>query len=98
MILSKRTKHGIRIFFATLVGLIMMAPLLYMVSGSLMSNHQLEASTLPAVIPDSLHFENYAHVFTGPTRRSTSATSSTRSSSPSAPLGSSGRSASAAAW
>jgi ABC-type glycerol-3-phosphate transport system permease component len=65
VILSKRTKHGIRIFFATLVGLIMMAPLLYMVSGSLMSNHQLEASTLPAVIPDSLHFENYAHVFTG---------------------------------
>jgi ABC-type glycerol-3-phosphate transport system permease component len=36
-----------------------------MVSGSLMSNHQLEASTLPAIIPDSLHFENYAHVFTG---------------------------------
>jgi multiple sugar transport system permease protein len=65
MILSKRTRRSIRIFFATLVGLLLSAPLFYMVAGSLMSNQQLQASTVPALIPNSLHFENYAHVFSG---------------------------------
>ena len=65
MILSKRTRRSIRIFFATLVGLLLSAPLFYMVAGSLMSNQQLQASTVPALIPNSLHFENYVHVFSG---------------------------------
>ena len=41
------------------IGLLLAAPLFYMVAGSLMSNEQLSIQP-PQVIPSSLHFENYS--------------------------------------
>lgn len=67
MILSPHIRRSIRIFFATLVGLLMAAPLFYMVVGSLMSNEQLSVQP-PQVIPDELHFSNYSDAFTGLTQ------------------------------
>jgi multiple sugar transport system permease protein len=64
MILSKRARHRTRIFFATLTGLIMSAPLVYVVLGSLMSGQQLSAEP-PQLVPTSLHFDNYAHALSG---------------------------------
>jgi multiple sugar transport system permease protein len=67
VILSPHIRRSIRIFFATLVGLLMAAPLFYMVAGSLMSNEQLSVQP-PQVIPDELHFSNYSDAFTGLTQ------------------------------
>jgi ABC-type glycerol-3-phosphate transport system permease component len=65
MIIPKRTVHRLRIVCATLVGLVLSAPLLYIVVGSLMPGSQL--STIPPqVIPDSLHFSNYVDAVSGP--------------------------------
>jgi multiple sugar transport system permease protein len=65
--LPPRLRRSIRIFFATLVGLLMAAPLFYMLAGSLMSNEQLSIQP-PQVIPDALHFSNYSDAFTGLTQ------------------------------
>jgi multiple sugar transport system permease protein len=67
VILSPHIRRSIRIFFATLVGLLMAAPLFYMVVGSLMSNEQLSVQP-PQVVPDALHFSNYSDAFTGLTQ------------------------------
>jgi ABC-type sugar transport system, permease component len=60
MRLSKRTRKSIRIFFATLVGLVLAGPLLYLVAGSLMTSAQVTAAT-PQFIPSSFHFEDYVN-------------------------------------
>jgi len=60
MRLSKRTRRGIRIFFATLMGLLLAGPLLYLIAGSLMTSAQLGAAT-PQFIPSSFHFEDYVN-------------------------------------
>jgi multiple sugar transport system permease protein len=67
MTLSPRMRRSIRIFFATLVGLLMAAPLFYMVAGSLMSSEQLSIQP-PQVIPRGLHFSNYSDAFSGMTQ------------------------------
>jgi multiple sugar transport system permease protein len=67
MILSSRIRRSVRIFFATIAGLFLTAPLLYVLAGSLMSNSQLSIQP-PQVIPKSLHFRNYIDAFTGPTQ------------------------------
>ncbi len=67
MIRSARfTRHG-RIFLAVVIGLLLASPMLYMVSGSLMSNSQLSVQP-PQVIPSSLHLGNYADAFSGMTQ------------------------------
>lgn len=65
MTLSKQSLHRLRILVATLVGLILSFPLIYIVLGSLMSNDQLSAIP-PSVIPNSLHFSNYPAALSGP--------------------------------
>jgi multiple sugar transport system permease protein len=67
MILSAGVRRSIRILFATAVGLLMAAPLLYMVAASLMSNEQLSIQP-PEVIPNALHFSNYSDAFSGLTQ------------------------------
>jgi multiple sugar transport system permease protein len=67
MILSVGVRRSSRIAFATLIGLLLAAPLFYMVAGSLMSNEQLSIQP-PQVIPSSLHFENYSQAFSGVTQ------------------------------
>jgi multiple sugar transport system permease protein len=67
MILSRGLRRSIRIFFATAIGLLLAAPLFYMVAGSLMSNEQLSIQP-PQVIPGSLHFSNYSDAFSGVTQ------------------------------
>lgn len=67
MILSTDVRRLIRIFFATAVGLLMAAPLFYMVAASLMSNEQLSIQP-PEVIPNALHFSNYSAAFSGVTQ------------------------------
>jgi multiple sugar transport system permease protein len=64
MTVSKRTLHLARIAVATLVGLILSAPLIYIVLGSLMTGQQLSAIP-PQVVPTSLHFSNYVHALSG---------------------------------
>ncbi|MGD0593953.1 MAG: carbohydrate ABC transporter permease [Acidimicrobiales bacterium] len=49
------------------VGLLLSAPLLYMLAGSLMSDTQLSIQP-PQVIPSSLHFGNYVDAFSGMTQ------------------------------
>jgi multiple sugar transport system permease protein len=58
MRISKRTGKGIRIFFATVVGLVLSGPLLFLIAGSLMSTAQVDAAT-PQFIPTSFHFRDY---------------------------------------
>ena len=60
MRLSKRTRRAIRIFFATVVGLVLAGPLLYLIAGSLMTPAQVGAAT-PQFIPSSFHFEDYVN-------------------------------------
>jgi multiple sugar transport system permease protein len=60
MRLSKRTRKGIRIFFATAVGVVLAGPLLYLIAGSLMTSAQVGAAT-PQFIPSSFHFEDYVN-------------------------------------
>jgi multiple sugar transport system permease protein len=57
---SRRTRTGTRIFFATVVGLILAGPLIYLVAGSIMSVSQVDAAT-PQFIPSSFHFDNYVN-------------------------------------
>ena len=64
---SSRTTRYVRILFATAIGLLLSAPLLYMLAGSLMSNAQLSIQP-PQVIPDSLHWGNYPAAFHGVTQ------------------------------
>jgi multiple sugar transport system permease protein len=67
MILSAGVRRSIRIVFATAVGLLMAAPLVYMIAASLMSNEQLSIQP-PEVIPNALHFSNYSDAFSGLTQ------------------------------
>ena len=65
--ISTRTTRRVRIFFATICGLLLASPLFYMVAGSLMSNTQLSVQP-PQVIPSSFHFANYSDAFSGMTQ------------------------------
>jgi ABC-type glycerol-3-phosphate transport system permease component len=67
MVITARTTRRIRILIALIIGLVMSAPLLYMLAGSLMSNSQLSIQP-PQVIPSSLHFGNYPAAFSGMTQ------------------------------
>jgi ABC-type glycerol-3-phosphate transport system permease component len=67
MVISPRVTRRIRIVTAVMVGLVMSAPLLYMLAGSLMSNSQLSVQP-PQYIPNSLHFGNYPAAFHGQTQ------------------------------
>ena len=67
MVITQRTTRRIRILIALVIGLVMSAPLLYMLAGSLMSNSQLSIQP-PQVIPNSLHFGNYPAAFSGLTQ------------------------------
>jgi multiple sugar transport system permease protein len=67
MILTAGLRRSIRIFFASAVGLLLAAPLFYMVAASLMSNEQLSIQP-PEVIPNALHFANYTEAFSGITQ------------------------------
>jgi ABC-type glycerol-3-phosphate transport system permease component len=68
MVPSKLT-HSARILFATLAGLLMAAPLLYMLANSLMTAAQTSDLT-PQLIPHNfdLHFSNYTAALSGPTK------------------------------
>jgi len=63
--ISKRGRHRLRIVAATLVGLLMAFPLIYILLGSLMSGEELSAIP-PVIIPSSLHFSNYPAALSGP--------------------------------
>ncbi|MGO9584540.1 MAG: carbohydrate ABC transporter permease [Acidimicrobiales bacterium] len=67
MVITTRTTRRVRILVALIVGLVMSAPLLYMLAGSLMSNSQLSIQP-PQVIPSSFHFANYPAAFSGMTQ------------------------------
>ncbi len=67
MIRRAKITHSVRILFATLVGLLMAAPLLYMVTNSLMPTSQTSDLT-PQIIPDSIHFSNYSDAVSGMTQ------------------------------
>jgi ABC-type glycerol-3-phosphate transport system permease component len=67
MVITQRTTRRIRILVALVIGLVMSAPLLYMLAGSLMSNSQLSIQP-PQVIPSSFHFGNYPAAFSGLTQ------------------------------
>ena len=66
---KSKVTHGVRITFATLVGLLLAAPLFYMVTNSLMSDAQTTDLT-PQLIPNGfdLHFSNYSAALSGPTQ------------------------------
>jgi multiple sugar transport system permease protein len=55
----KRARMAVRIFFITLVGLVLAFPLIYLVLGSLMTTAQL-TSFPPQIIPSGLHFGNFS--------------------------------------
>jgi ABC-type glycerol-3-phosphate transport system permease component len=57
---SRRTRRTTRIFFATVAGVVLAGPLLYLIAGSLMSSAQVDAAT-PQFIPNSLHFDDYVN-------------------------------------
>ena len=57
---SRRALKGIRILFATAIGLVLAGPLLYLIAGSLMTPAQVDAAT-PQFVPSSLHFEDYTN-------------------------------------
>ena len=57
---SRRTRKNIRIFCATVVGLVLAGPLLFLIAGSLMTSAQVTAAT-PQFIPTSYHFEDYVN-------------------------------------
>jgi multiple sugar transport system permease protein len=60
MRLSRRTRKNIRIFCATVVGLVLAGPLLFLIAGSLMTSTQVTSAT-PQFIPTSFHFEDYVN-------------------------------------
>lgn len=57
---SKRMRRLTRIAFATIIGLVLAGPLIYLVAGSLMSPAQVDAAT-PQLIPSSWHFDDYVN-------------------------------------
>lgn len=59
MMTSRRLRRRLRIFFVVLVGLVLAAPLLYLVSASLMSAAEI-AKFPPRFIPASIHLRNYS--------------------------------------
>jgi len=67
MIRTTRLAHSARITIATLVGILLAAPLFYMLMNSLMSDAQT-ADLTPQIIPDSLHFSNYTAAVSGATQ------------------------------
>jgi ABC-type glycerol-3-phosphate transport system permease component len=54
----KALRTGTRIFFATVIGILLAGPLIFLIAGSLMSVAQVDAAT-PQFIPNSLHFDDY---------------------------------------
>jgi len=56
---TKRVRRAVRVFFVVLVGLFLASPLLYLVSGSLMSDSQIN-SFPPQFLPHSLNFGNFS--------------------------------------
>ncbi len=69
MISTPKLAHAARITVATLVGLLMAAPLLYLVANSLMTAAQT-ADLTPQIIPHNfdLHFSNYSAALSGITQ------------------------------
>lgn len=67
MIRSASIARFARISFATLVGLLLAAPLFYLAANSLMSDAQT-ADLTPQLIPTSLHFGNYSAAVSGATQ------------------------------
>jgi len=55
---SRRTRTATRICFATAIGVVMAAPLLLLLAGSVESVAQVDAAT-PQFIPSSFHFDNF---------------------------------------
>jgi multiple sugar transport system permease protein len=67
MMPKAKITHSLRICFATLVGLLMASPLLYLIANSLMTAAQTSDLT-PQLIPNGLHFSNYSAALSGPTQ------------------------------
>jgi multiple sugar transport system permease protein len=67
VIATAKLGRATRILFATLVGLLLAAPLFYMLANSLMSDAQTSDLT-PQIIPNSLHFNNYVAAVSGVTQ------------------------------
>lgn len=67
MIRTATVTHSVRVCFATLVGLLMAAPLIYLVTNSLMPDSQT-ADLTPQIIPNSIHFSNYSAAVSGVTQ------------------------------
>ena len=59
MIVHRRIRRGVRVFFIVVVGLVLASPLLYLAAGSLMTDTQL-TSFPPQFIPSSLDFSNFS--------------------------------------
>ena len=59
--------HSLRVLVATLVGVLMAAPLFYMALNSLMPDSQT-ADLTPQLIPNSVHFSNYTAALSGTTQ------------------------------
>jgi ABC-type glycerol-3-phosphate transport system permease component len=59
--------HSLRVLVATLVGVLMAAPLFYMALNSVMPDSQT-ADLTPQLIPNSLHFSNYTAALSGTTQ------------------------------
>ena len=59
MIVHRRIRRGVRVFFIAVVGLVLASPLLYLAAGSLMTDTQL-TSFPPQFIPRSLDFSNFS--------------------------------------
>jgi len=57
---SRRIRKLTRIVFATIIGIVLAGPLIYLVAGSLMSPAQVDAAT-PQLIPTSWHFDDYVN-------------------------------------
>jgi ABC-type glycerol-3-phosphate transport system permease component len=55
---SRRTRTAARICFATAIGLVLAAPLLLLIAGSVESVAQVDAAT-PQFVPSSFHFDNF---------------------------------------
>lgn len=55
----KRFRRAVRVFFVVVVGVILASPLLYLVSGSLMSDQQINTFP-PQFFPNTLNFGNFS--------------------------------------
>ena len=62
-----RITHSVRVLVATLVGVLLAAPLFYMALNSLMPDSQT-ADLTPQLIPNSVHFSNYTAALSGTTQ------------------------------